>query len=165
MRARKLRVVANCPQPEPQPFRPIQYGAQRCPLKPKGTPITANPAPGELHAVMFSQSARTKTGARAEPWSYADSVAHLNKKARVCKYSVTVPSPLTPVHDHEQPAPTQAIGTGSPMPAVAGQAHDSPSRALAAAGSPPRIPQPASDDESGWDEYMRRAFSGEIEAF
>lgn len=94
MSARKLRVVPNCPQPEPPPFKQVKYGPQRCPLKPKGTPITANPAPRELHAIMFSQSARTKAGARAEPWSYADSVANLNKAARVSKHNVTVPQPL-----------------------------------------------------------------------
>ena len=52
---------------------------------------------------------------------------------------VTVPQPLTPVPDHEQPAPTRAIGTGSPMPAAAGQ-HDSPSRVAAAGSLPQREP-------------------------
>lgn len=44
--ARKLRIVEGCPQPDAPPFRPIVYGAPRCQLKPKGTPITANPHPG-----------------------------------------------------------------------------------------------------------------------
>lgn len=39
-----------------------------------------------------------------------------------------------PVSDHEPPAIPQEIETGYPMPAAAGQAHESPSRAKAAAG-------------------------------
>lgn len=111
MKSRSLRVVPDCPQPE-SPIKPVKYGPQRCPLKPKGTPITANPHPGELHAIMFSQSARTKAGARAEPWNYADSVANLNKAARVSKHSVTVPQPLCQPARELPPTPPRAACAG-----------------------------------------------------
>lgn len=62
MNARKLRVVRDCPQSE-SPYKPVVTG---CPLKPPGTPIKANPNPGELHALMFAQSDATRNGIVAD---------------------------------------------------------------------------------------------------
>lgn len=90
-----------------------QYKPPRCPLKPKGTPITANPAPVELHAIMFSQSARTKDGRGAEPWSYADSVAHLRNAARVKRHGVTVPQPLCRPAQENTSTPVECAQAGS----------------------------------------------------
>lgn len=69
--ARKLRAVPNCPQPE-SPYKPVVKG---CPLKPLGTPIKANPNPGELHALMFAQSAATRNGIVADIRQIIDTAA------------------------------------------------------------------------------------------
>ena len=72
MRApRKLRIIEDCPQPE-SPYKPVVMG---CPLKPRGTPITANPHPGELHALMFAQSAATRNGIVADIRQFIDTAA------------------------------------------------------------------------------------------
>lgn len=104
--ARKLRVVRDCPQPEPAPYRPMQYGwigghkAER---------LTASPLPHEANVIARVQSMRTRNGARAEPLSYEDSIAYLRDAER--KHRVTVPQPLC------QPAPQQR--TTPPPVAVA----------------------------------------------
>ena len=106
-----------------------------------GRKIDARLAPMPLaHEITIrarAQSILSRDGRAARLPSYNAALSIIRREEageRKPRIRVTVPQPLTPVHDHEQPAPTQAIGTGSPMPAVAGQAHDSPSRALAAAG-------------------------------
>lgn len=140
MKSRELRVVRDCPQPE-SPIKPVvQYGFVG---GHKAERIVASPLPHEANIIARVQSMRTRNGARAEPLSYEDSIAYLRDAER--KHRVTVPQPLC------QPAPQQRTY--------------SPPVAAARAGSIPRIPQPAHDDEAGWADYMRRAMAGEIEAF
>lgn len=111
-RYRKLRAVPNCPQPETQ-YKPVVMG---CPLLPKGTRIKANAPAGELHAIIPSQSLRTKAGCRAEPMRYIESVAHLRSLTRTPR--VTVPQPLMPtcVATVAQPPSRTAARVGSPLP-------------------------------------------------
>ena len=96
MNARTLRVIPGCPQPEPPPFKPIQYGFIG---GHKIERLTASPLPHEANVIARVQSMRTRNGARAEPLSYEDSIAYLRDAER--KHRVTVPQPLC------QPAPQQ----------------------------------------------------------
>ncbi len=67
--ARKLRVVPNCPAPEPPAYRPIVYGAS-----PWGR-LPHNPTADQLTVRCRVQSARSVGGVRAELLSYEDSLA------------------------------------------------------------------------------------------
>jgi hypothetical protein len=91
MNARKLRVVPDCPQPDPQPYKPIQYGFVG---GHKAERITASPLPHEANIIARCQSMRSVHGRAAEPWSYAESVAYLRNAERVKRHNVTVPQPL-----------------------------------------------------------------------
>jgi len=112
MSARKLRVVESCPQPEPPPYRPIQYGwlgghkAER---------ITASPLAHEGGVIARVQSLRTRGGRVPEPLSYSESVAYLRRVERVRKRPITVPQPLhagTPAGAvHTSPERAQESGT------------------------------------------------------
>ena len=63
MNTRKLRVVPNCPQPDPPPFKPIQYGffggrkIERLPPMPTAEEISIR---------ARAQSLLSKGGVRAE---------------------------------------------------------------------------------------------------
>lgn len=63
MNARKLRVVPDCPQPEPPPFKPIQYGfgGGR-----KVTRLAPMPTAEEISIRARAQSLLSKGGVRAE---------------------------------------------------------------------------------------------------
>lgn len=98
MTARKLRVVPDCPQPEPPPYKPIQYGFLG---GHKIERLTASPLPHEANIIARAQSDRTRNGVRAEPLSYEASLTYLRNVERVKRHSVTVPQPLC------QPAPQQ----------------------------------------------------------
>lgn len=133
--ARKLRAVPNCPQPE-TPYKPVVMG---CPLLPKGTRIKANAPAGELHAIIRSQSLRTKAGCRAEPMGYIESVAHLRSLTHTPR--VTVPPPREPVAGASNGAnpcasPGRVQAPGLSMPARAATVAQPPSRTAARVGSP-----------------------------
>jgi len=77
--ARKLRAVPNCPQPEPQPFKPIQYGfagghkVERLPAMPTAQEITIR---------ARAQSLLSKDGKRAELPSYEEALEIIAKSER-----------------------------------------------------------------------------------
>lgn len=108
MSARELRVVPDCPQPEPAQYKPIQYGfigghkLERLP---------PSPLPHEAAIIARVQSMRTRNGVRAEPLSFEASKTYLRNVERVRRHRVTVPQPLC------QPAPQQR--TTHPPVAVA----------------------------------------------
>lgn len=87
--ARKLRVVQDCPQPDPSPYKPIQYGfigghkAER---------IIASPLPHEANIIARVQSMRSRGGKRAEPLSFEASLTYLRNVERVRTHRVTVPA-------------------------------------------------------------------------
>ena len=63
MNARKLRVVPNCPQPEPPPFKPIQYGFSG---GHKIDRLAPTPTAEEITVRARAQSLLSKNGVRAE---------------------------------------------------------------------------------------------------
>ena len=87
--SRKLRVVPDCPQPDPQPFKPIQYGFVG---GHKAERIKASPLPHEANIIARVQSMRTRNGVRAEPLSYEASLTYLRNVERVRRHRVTVPT-------------------------------------------------------------------------
>lgn len=67
--ARKLRVVPDCPQPDPPAYRPVVYGQA------PWSRLPHNPTADQLTVRCRVQSARSVGGIRAELLSYEDSLA------------------------------------------------------------------------------------------
>lgn len=88
--ARKLRVVPDCPQPEPPPYKPIKYGWMG---GHKAERIVASPLPHEANIIARVQSMRTHAGKRAEPLSFEASQTYLRNVERVRRHNVHVPAP------------------------------------------------------------------------
>lgn len=63
MNARKFRVVPNCPQPNPPPFKPIQYGFAGGHKIERLAPI---PTAEEISIRARAQSLLSRGGVRAE---------------------------------------------------------------------------------------------------
>lgn len=110
---RRMRVVENCPQPDPPEARPVVYGAapwSRLPPTPPAHEITVR---------ARAQSILSRGGKRAELPDYPTALR------------IIAAHQSMPVSDHEPPAIPQEIETGHPMPAAA-TPRESPSRAAAA---------------------------------
>ncbi len=61
MNTRKLRVVPDCPQPDPPPYKPIQYGVGPWPKH-----LPSMPTAEEISIRARAQSILSKGGTRAE---------------------------------------------------------------------------------------------------
>lgn len=132
---RKLRVV-DCPQPQPPSAKPIVYGQA------PWSRLPPSPPAHEISIRARAQSLLTRDGKRPELPDYETAlriIAAANRPRRC-----TVPEPLC------QPAPDKRTTPPPGEPVRAGSQ---------------TLPTLAFDDEAGWNDYMRRAFAGEIEAF
>jgi len=88
---RKLRVVPDCPQPDPQPFKRIQYGFAGGHKVERLAPM---PLPHEISVRARAQSILSRDGKRAELPDYETAlkiIAEANKPKR--DWNVTVPKP------------------------------------------------------------------------
>jgi hypothetical protein len=85
--ARKLRIVEGCPQPDPPPFKPIQYGFAG---GHKLERLPASPLPHEANIIARAMSIR---------WHYNREVPSVEEAQRIIAADnrpkrVTVPKPL-----------------------------------------------------------------------
>lgn len=77
--ARKLQAVPNCPQPEPPPFKPIQYGFAGGHKVERLAPM---PTAQEITIRSRAQSLLTKDGKRADLPSYEEALEIIAKNER-----------------------------------------------------------------------------------
>jgi hypothetical protein len=101
--------------------------------------LPPTPPANEITERVRAQSRLSRGGKRAE-LPDIETARRINARPDKPSGRVTVPEPKS-------------------MPAAA-EKHDSPSRVVAAGSNPPAI-----DDEAGWDEYVRRAMTGEFQPF
>jgi|SRR6185312_10837448 len=92
-RKTKLRIVEGCPQPDPPPYREIQYGFAGGHKVERLAPM---PLPHEISVRARAQSILSRDGKRAELPDYETAlkiIAEANKPKR--DWNVTVPKPRT----------------------------------------------------------------------
>jgi len=95
--ARKLRIVEGCPQPDPPPFRPIQYGARPWPKR-----LAPSPTTDEITIRARAQSLMSRGGVRAE-------LPDIETARRVIAEHESMPAATTPQHD----SPSRAVAAGA----------------------------------------------------
>jgi hypothetical protein len=100
---RKLRAVENCPQPEPPPFRRIQYGFAG---GHKIERLAAMPTAQEISTRARAQSLLSTGGQRAELPDYATAL-------RI----IAAPKSM-PAAAEEHDSPSRAVAAGSNPPAI-----------------------------------------------
>lgn len=102
--ARKLRVVPNCPQPDPSPYKPIQYGFAG---GHKIERLPSMPTAEEISLRARAQSILSKGGTRAE--------LHDIETARRVIAGQSMPARAATAHDSP---PVATVRAGFNTPAI-----------------------------------------------